>query len=251
MKNKIILAYHRVLPDDFANERGTLSVTTDNFENQIRYLLSNGYECVPVNEFMRNTNNSKKTFSITFDDGYRDNYFYAFPILKKYNLSATIFIISNYIDTTNSLWFGSTRQNYNTKEIDLSLSKNQIAEMLNHKIEFGSHTLSHPKLTKIDKLVARKEIVESKIKLEDLIGVKINQFCYPYGDCNNEIISEVENANYNYALITPPKHGIQNSNFTIKRTGVYLNDTMFKFKLKCTSMFYSFRERNIKELFNA
>ena len=118
-----ILIYHRVLPDfdPFA-----IDVTpVKYFENQIR-LLSSYFKIVTLDAMMQeyyNNNIKPNQICITFDDGYADNYQFAFPILKKYNAPATIFLTTDYISTGCQLWFDRALQimkNFNIGEVNLS-----------------------------------------------------------------------------------------------------------------------------------
>ena len=93
-----ILTYH-----SFDYGRGTLSITPENFEKQMRYLKDKGYNVIPLDELVAGIKNKKKfahnTVVITIDDGYENNFTYAYPVLKKYGFPAIIFLITNQIGT--------------------------------------------------------------------------------------------------------------------------------------------------------
>lgn len=121
-----ILAYHRVLSkiDDFAFDEGVISVTPDVFEEEIRFCKK--YFTVINFKVLKEYVENKAALPpnpliITFDDGYRDNFECAFPILKKYNLPATIFLTVDYINTDKFFWwdevcFYMKKSGYNKKE---------------------------------------------------------------------------------------------------------------------------------------
>ncbi|NOQ55755.1 MAG: polysaccharide deacetylase family protein [Nanohaloarchaea archaeon] len=103
-----ILMYHRVVEDTQAkNDVLPKMVTKDEFENQMRY-ISLKYRPISLNQFLDDAKKGKikkKSIVITMDDGYKDNYTNAYPILTKYNVPASIFLTSGLIDTDKMLWF--------------------------------------------------------------------------------------------------------------------------------------------------
>ncbi|MBW7886971.1 MAG: polysaccharide deacetylase family protein [Bacteroidetes bacterium] len=241
-----ILAYHRILPHDIAVTRGTLAVTEGQFELQLKYFLQKGWKAITLKQLYRDYiligKSPKNVFCITFDDGYRDNYLYAFPILKKLNVPATIFLTAGYINSENDLYFSSSPKLYQPEDIDFLLTERQIKEMQKAGIEFGSHTLSHPYLAELSKELVEKELTKSKQILEQYISEEVISFCYPYGNLENFVIDAVKKAGYCIAVVTPPRSNIPNTVYTLRRTGVYLNDSLLKFKFKCSSLFYYLRE---------
>ncbi|MFX0135040.1 MAG: polysaccharide deacetylase family protein [Candidatus Hodarchaeota archaeon] len=105
----IILMYHRVLNEQqTSNIQPAMYVTTHVFEEHIKYLVSH-FKIISFQKFLHVLKNSaiennKRYCIITFDDGWRDNFINAYPILKKYNIPATIFLSTSYIGTTNWFW---------------------------------------------------------------------------------------------------------------------------------------------------
>jgi peptidoglycan/xylan/chitin deacetylase (PgdA/CDA1 family) len=91
------LMYHHINPQP----EDSISITPEKFEAQIKYLAENGYRAIHLDEFysaLKKWSMPKKTVLITFDDGYADNFIYAYPILKKYNMKATIFPVTTFIN---------------------------------------------------------------------------------------------------------------------------------------------------------
>ncbi|HEY9160787.1 MAG TPA: polysaccharide deacetylase family protein [Desulfomonilia bacterium] len=104
-RQSVILCYHRVLPagsDELKFIQPGMFVTTETFEKHMQYIKKN-YKIIPLEQLMENPR-VENTCIITFDDGWYDNYKYAFPILKKYSIPATIFLATNLIGTNTWAW---------------------------------------------------------------------------------------------------------------------------------------------------
>lgn len=198
LKNKKglkVLVYHKVGYPPKGSKLKELWVSPKNFENHVSYLVRNNYKIIGFSElkdYYEKTNPIDDIVLITFDDGYENNYLYAYPILKKYNVKGNIFVVYNTIGKTN-IWHNPVTEPW----INMA-TKEQIIEM--HKsgvIEFGSHTMNHPRLENIPFEDAVWEITESKKQLEELLQTQIIAFAYPYGNgAYNEKIREVVKENY-------------------------------------------------------
>ncbi|MFA5743032.1 MAG: polysaccharide deacetylase family protein [Candidatus Paceibacterota bacterium] len=215
-----VLMYHSINPNY------PWSVSPQNFEDQIKYLSSN-YHIASLSDLRGFADDS---IAITFDDGYEDNFYYAFPILKKYNCPATFFICSDFIDKGKMLPEDSP---YNGLK---PLSPGQINTMRKAGMDFGGHTVTHPNLAKIKIAEARDEIFSSKIFLENVLGEKINLFAYPFGqlsDYNQGIIGILKEAGYQLACSTVwGRNNKQTPLFEIRRIRIDHIDSMGDFKGK-------------------
>jgi peptidoglycan/xylan/chitin deacetylase (PgdA/CDA1 family) len=228
----IILEYHRVNPEG----RGELSVRTDAFRGQLRYLLDRGYNNVSLDEVANRLHGPvmplERSFAITFDDGYRDNYSHAMPVLEELGLKATVFLTVNYIGTERLFhwdipqvkeWGGPTEE-------DLPLSWDHVDKMLESGIfSVGSHTLSHPLLTEVDPATAKEEIISSRLVLEQKLGRPIVSFCPPAGDLNRDTISYMREAGYRLGVVTPQR-SLPITRYTLRRVGLYRTTDMNGFK---------------------
>lgn len=188
-----IIMYHYVeyVKDPKDTIRKSLDINPFIFDFQLKTLANNGYESYFVRDIPGILNGSKemakKSIVLTFDDGYEDFYTDAFPILKKYNFKATIYIIVDFIGRHGFL---------NEKEIK------EIAQ--SGLVEIGSHTLNHYYLKKAPKAVAQEEIFLSKSKLESLFGIKVDTFAYPFGALDEQSIELVKEASYSAAVSVAP-----------------------------------------------
>lgn len=219
----MILSYHRVNPwykDD------ALTVSVENFERQILYLIKKGYKFISLKDYISTNSNKKHIYiSLTFDDGFADNFWYAFPLLKKYKIPATIFLIAGFVG--KDLIFNR----YRDKEKDRFLKWEEVKEMIDSDIDFGSHSLTHPHLTEIDDNKAWEEIYNSKVMIEEKLGKKVDFFCYPYGEFDERIVSMVKKAGYKGAVVTLRKK-LKNGRFTLPRTGIYGHNNFLIFRIK-------------------
>ena len=166
-----ILTYH-----NFTTEEGSsYKINIVKFEKQMAYLAAHNYSVISLPELLvglRTGQLPPKPIAITIDDGYKSTYTLAYPVLKKYNFPATLFIYTNFIEKNNG-----------------SLTWEEIREMTKNNIEIGSHTLSHCNLLKYKKnedcetylARIRREIFLSKEILENKIEGKVKFFAYPYG----------------------------------------------------------------------
>lgn len=211
-----VIYYHRVIKDLSQAGKHGIYVTAEMFEEHMHFFKSNGFQTVSLAEALqiKRENRKGKYVIITFDDGYEDNYLYAFPILKEYGYSAIIFLVANL--QTNS-WDGKEPQ-------VRMLSTSQIKEMHKYGIEFGSHTLSHCDLTKVNLHEAEEELSESKKMLEDKLGFEIKSIAYPYGNCNDEVKTLAKSAGYQYSFATNKAPiGLHEDLLQIRRIAIFPN----------------------------
>ena len=192
--------YHNIARPPVEARLKGLYVSPEMFRFQMWYLKIAGFRVVPLHEIAglaeRNAAN-KKIAALTFDDGYEDFYANAFPVLERYGYPATVFVVSGLAGTTNA-W----------DENSLGVRKrlmgwDRIKELAARKnVFFGSHTVTHPFLTKVGGKQAKEEISRSKREIEDRTGSPVETFCYPYGDCNEAVKEMVREAGYNTAVTT-------------------------------------------------
>lgn len=238
----LILAYHSVS----GHREDALAVRAADFEYQIDWLHRHGYRSLTLTEYLSQTiDKGERILIITFDDGYADNFTTAFPVLKHYGFRATIFLVSDYVNTDHVFsWDIPKIINPSDSAWYRLLTWEQVHEMSAYGIEFGSHTCTHPRqLTTLSKEHCWEEIARSREDLESKVGRNIASFCYPRGDLNAEVIQLVEKAGYRCAIVSPPRSGIPLSRYTLRKTSVYNNNTPLVFRLKITPLMRRYRER--------
>lgn len=195
-----IFMYHHIKDVPSGDKMPGLFMPKDIFRSQIQELKKMGYEAIFMKDYVYTLkNNPNKKYVITIDDGYDDNYYNAFEVLKTENVKATIYIIVNAIDKPGYL------------------TKTQIEEMKNSGlVEFASHTMNHIDLKKADDKKRNYEILESKIILEKILGEKVYSFAYPYGSYNEKCTDVASNTYSNIVTTSPGSHH-NDSFFNIKR----------------------------------
>lgn len=158
-----ILSYHEIA----STEDDLYSVTAEQFAEQMNYLEQKGYHAISLEELFAFYEGKgtlpNKPIVITFDDGYEDNFLTALPIMEKYNMKGTVFIVPNLVNTPDYLsWL-------------------QVSAMEKRNTEIGSHTMNHIGMADATPEEQRKEIFESKTVLEQHTNKSIKFFAYPYG----------------------------------------------------------------------
>jgi peptidoglycan/xylan/chitin deacetylase (PgdA/CDA1 family) len=225
----LILAYHSV-----SNARTDgLSVRVSDFESQMAWLRCRGYRAITLADFTsQSIPKGERIVIITFDDGYADNYWYAFPILKRYGFVATIFLVSEYVNTDHIHWWDLPKKDETDRSHYQILTWDQIHEMLANGIEFGSHTCTHPRLTTCSPEALWDEVSRSRTVLQGKLDQEVISFCYPHGDLNTQAIEMVAEAGYHCAVVTPRRAGIPLTPYTLRRVGTYHSTTLLQFRLK-------------------
>ena len=244
-----ILAYHRVMPTDdlecYPFDQELISATPVQFDSQMRYVREHLH---PVSlqdviaQIEHGTPLPANAVAVTFDDGFADTYRYAFPILRRYRIPATIFVSTGYVESGEPFWFElasylvyrvplyslepkdgvrlPTGDSWTDRTASLRrlhsilkdlpndarqkvlstwthryatelrrgatrhsrpISWPQIIEMAASGIAFGSHTVSHPNLTRVTDEQLNLELTESKYTLESKLQQPIDTIAYPIG----------------------------------------------------------------------
>jgi peptidoglycan/xylan/chitin deacetylase (PgdA/CDA1 family) len=192
-----ILTYHSI-----DTSCSVISVSPSSFKEQMSYLKERGYETLSLQEVTKYVKEGsrllEKRFVITFDDGYKNNYTQAFPILKEYQFTATIFLTTSYCGMKND-W---PNQHSSIPNLPM-LSWEEIREMSKYGIEFGAHTRSHPRLTELTIEKAKLEMLGSKRDIEAHLDKPVEFFSYPFGNYD-EKIKEIAKTAFKGAISNRP-----------------------------------------------
>jgi peptidoglycan/xylan/chitin deacetylase (PgdA/CDA1 family) len=186
----IVLAYHDV-GDDSSNDTDYY-VSTDRFRSQLIWAMEWGLQFVELQElseaFTQGASVDRQS-AIAFDDSLVGVHHHAMPILLELGLPATVFTVSAALGGKPPWWGGAARV----------MTRDELLEMGTAGFAIGSHTRTHPSLPHLDKASSRREIVDSRIELENLIGAPVELFAYPFGHHDPEIRSLVAETGYRAA----------------------------------------------------
>ena len=154
-----------------------LEVTPKWLENKICDYQNKGYSFVSIDRLPC----KGRWVCVTFDDGYRDNYTVAYPLLKKLGVPFTVYVTTGIIDDQQEMWwYPGERLGIRSEELQ-RLAKEPLCTI-------GAHTVSHPKLDELTYEEQYREIAQSKQELESLLGKEIKHFSFPHGAHNDDTL---------------------------------------------------------------
>lgn len=180
-KQTLILCYHSISADGWR-----FATTPEEFKKQMRFISKR----TPISLSEVFNKGVKNGIVVTFDDGYEDFLINALPILKKYNIPATMFVLGNPEKANHS-------ELQNTKKM---LSTSQIKSLHKQGVEIGFHTATHSDMRKMSDAELEYEIKTSKENLEKKLGFKLRYFAYPRGIYDKRIITTVKEAGFEKAF---------------------------------------------------
>ena len=234
-----ILTYHSI-----DNSGSVISTSPEKFRNQMQFLSDSSFNVVSLEEIASCIREDRpfppKTVAITFDDGFKNNFDIAYPILKEHGFTATIFLVTGYCGRNNR-WPGLLPE---IPELDL-LQWDEIKEMAENGIAFGAHTVNHPNLLELTREQAEDEIVDSKKEIEAYLGKEIICFAYPYGGKANKL-SKILSDEFECAVTTELKVvALDSELYLLPRIDMYYfsNNNYFTC-LGTSNFFYYIRYRN-------
>lgn len=194
-----ILMYHKIGRRPYRVRLKGLYVRKERFALQLDELHQAGFKsCQPADANAKGAAKGEpdRRVVFTFDDGFRNVFENALKPLAEKKFRAIQFLVSNCIGKKNE-W--DLRDGEAEEPLMDSV---QIREWLAAGHRIGSHSVTHPRLTRLSLRDAQEEILASKKKLEDTFGVPVEDFCYPYGDWNEAVRDLVLEAGYRTACTT-------------------------------------------------
>lgn len=223
-KGVSILMYHSI-----DNNEVFFTVKSEVFARQMAYLSENKYRVISLTKLMELLKSNKplpdKTVVLTFDDGFKDFYRNAWPILKKYNFPVIVFLPVSFVG----------QQINNSASIPLKLMDwTEIRELYKTGlIEFGSHTLSHPKLETLEQGSLETEISQSKKIIEEQLQTPCLFFAAPKGGYDDRSLILIKKTGYTAAFnIKPGFINKEDDLFELKRNSINSKTSFIQFKSK-------------------
>ena len=186
----VILMYHKIAPAPATTNLPALYVHPEEFDRQMEELTGAGLLCLPYGEAPTAVEAGQAGFCVSFDDGFRNVFDSALPVLRRRKLRAVQFLVADLLGKQDE-WdhpIGEPPQ--------ALMDDGQVREWLAEGQEIGAHTLTHPRLTDLPPDRARTEIADSRRRLEDHFSVPVRHFCYPYGANDEAVRRLVQEAGY-------------------------------------------------------
>lgn len=232
-----IWCLHRVLPVRScypANRE--LEITPDYLEQLICRYLTKGYRFVSLDEILKHQSLfiPQKRVHVTFDDGFKDVYTYAYPILQKYHIPFTIYLSTDFPEKKADIWWIQLEQCCTPQEsvelmkqiytdpasmpvtmhrlthtnpdytlcAELALQWEEFKEMINDGLcTIGTHSVSHVGLSRVNKEQIAFELNQSRKKVQEYLGIEPDHMSYPHSMYNDEVIHAVKEAGYQSAAL--------------------------------------------------
>lgn len=232
MNRLVILMYHMLCEPRTEKEK-RFACPPARFREHMTALRQEGCHFVSMRQvetFIKGEANlPDKAVAITFDDGFQDNYENGLPLFTALSVPATIFLITGHVGRTNA-WMNQDEDKQRPM-----MNWPQIVEMADAGIEFGGHTVSHPRLPELEDRAMREEISDCKTVLEERLGRGVRYFAYPYGLFNDAAADAVREAGY--ALACSTRSGFNRAHcdqYSLRRIEVHGTDPVWKLKQKIT-----------------
>jgi peptidoglycan/xylan/chitin deacetylase (PgdA/CDA1 family) len=224
-----ILTYHRLLSQDPTTtvDPKRISVSQHQFRRHLAWLKRLGYKTLRLEDyvkFLREKGSApSRSFAITFDDGYEEVLTLGLPILQEFGYTAAVFAVPGQFGGSNAWDDGAARL----------LTADQLKSLDKAGMTIGAHTCGHIHLTRVSAETAGREIEESKVKLEAVLGHAVTLLAYPYGETNDAVDALARGAGFEAAFATDhaPQDHAENL-YRIRRAVVFPRNTAWEILIK-------------------
>jgi peptidoglycan/xylan/chitin deacetylase (PgdA/CDA1 family) len=221
----VVLCYHAV-SERWAHH---LSVSPQSLERQVRLLLARGYRAVPAADVVAGRG---RLLHVTFDDAFR-SVLDAQPALERLGVPATVFACAGLADGGQPFPVSKLYGTPGATDL-LTLNWDGLRGLVERGIEVGSHTVSHPHLTRLTDLELERELRESRERLESELGRRCRYLAYPDGDHDARVRAVARETGYEAAFALPGRAKPFDP-FGIPRVGVWRKDGLARFALKTSA----------------
>lgn len=224
--------YHEVSKEDPSD---ILAVRRDSFSEQMTWLKINGYQVSTLSDLFSDKQSGpkatgRKSIALTFDDGYLDTYTTAWPVLREHDISASVFLVSGRVGKSSAWREGALA---NTPY----MSWDNAREVAAGGIQFGSHIVTHPHLSKLEAEDIELEVQESRRQFEEQLEQFITYFSYPFSSANPSVYAALRKAGYTHTCtyrdhyVGGPGHNL----LDLQRIIILSTDTLEDFAAKVRS----------------
>lgn len=242
----MILMYHNI---DRQAKFNTVSIA--NFEQQLAFIKDTGFDCLPYDDYVlrvRENRLPKNAITLTFDDAYRSYRLHALPLMESQEVYSALFVPTGHVGGTNAWDTGETEEVFEVMDWD------ELRNLSQHPlVTLGSHSVSHPHLSRLSPEKQAFEATQSRAELEQHLDQEIRFFSYPFGqltDFNAVTIEALKQAGYTAACST--LWSLRNAPkdlFQLNRIDIDQHDSMDIFRKKLTTPYHrKYVYRLIKDL---
>jgi peptidoglycan/xylan/chitin deacetylase (PgdA/CDA1 family) len=237
----LVLCYH-ALSDGWPAD---LSTTPDLFEAQLELLLGRGYEPATFERAITDRP-ARRTVAVTFDDAYRSVLERGFPIMERLGVPGTVFVPTAWAGRPEPMaWDGIDNWLGTEHEPELRcMDWTELQTLARAGWEIGSHTRSHPRLTRVEDTQLHEELRQSRSDCEEGLGRPCRSIAYPYGDVDPRVVAATREAGYEVAAALPRRLG-STQPLDWPRVGVYHADDLRRFRLKVSPLLRRIRSGRV------
>jgi len=229
------LCYHSIAPQG----PRYLTITAELFERQLATLRQRGFCAGNLAALAELAGGGRlpKTVFLTFDDGFRDNYETALPLLRENGFPAFVFVLPPLVDSGAPLDWPEVADDCRLyPETMRSVTWEMLEEMKEGGFEVGSHTLSHAHLPRLGSEALREELWESRARVRERLG-SCDVLAYPFGEWNDEVEVAAAECGYGFAFSLPTKTGQRSATpLSIPRVNVDYRDDDARFAAKLSAL---------------
>jgi peptidoglycan/xylan/chitin deacetylase (PgdA/CDA1 family) len=229
------LCYHSIAPEG----PRYLTVTAELFERQLAELRRRGFRSGGLDDLAAAAEGrtTQPTAFLTFDDGFRDNYETALPLLREHRFRAFVFVLPPLLEDGAALrWPEVAEDQHRYAETMRSVTWSMLGEMKEGGFEVGSHTLSHSYLPELSGDALREELWESRARIVERLG-SCDTLAYPFGVWSPEVAAAARECGYRFAFSLPTKTGQRHvTPHSIPRINVDYRDDERRFGIKLSGL---------------
>lgn len=234
-RSAAFLCYHSIAPTG----PRYLTISADLFERQLALLQRQDWQpgtLAALTQAAAGGSTGRRAF-LTFDDGFRDNFETALPLLRQYGFPAFVFVLPPLLDAGAAFeWPEVLDESRRQPSTMRSVTWPMLEQMKEGGFEVGSHTLSHPHLPRLDGEALREELWQSRAAIKARLG-SCDTLAYPFGEWSSAVAAAAADCGYRFAFTLPTVSGQRNATpLSIPRVNVDYRDDERRFAAKLSTL---------------